>query len=438
SGCQEKSERLTRRFGDSISFAMIGPAAELLMRAAAIAISDPQKRPSRFCGRGGLGAVMAAKGIQAIVLDPSGTPAIQPQDKEQFKTLSRTLGEHVNNTPQTAKVFRKYGTAAMIDVGQGLGFLPVNNFTRGRFDQSEQINGQALYDTISSRGGDGKTSHACMPGCLVQCSNVYPDKDGKIVVSPLEYETIGLLGPNLGIGNLDLIAELNAIANDSGIDTVDSGAAIGVAMQAGLAAFGDGDAALALMKEIRQGTILGRVLGSGAETTAKVLGVYQAPTAKGQAFPAYDPRALKGLAATYATSPMGADHTAGHTIRAAVEDHHGFKGQADASRLSQIGTLQWDSLGFCYFLGTALPDLSIICELIQAMHGRVITPLQIRTLAVETLKAERNFNRKSGFGPAHDRLNEYFHLVENPDTGTVCDIPTPDIIGLMDDDKLSV
>ncbi len=436
SGCHDKSELLTRRFGDSISFAIIGPAAELLMRAAAIAISDVQNRPSRFCGRGGLGAVMATKGIQAIVLDPAGTPAIQPQDRERFKAASRTLAEHVNNTPQTAKVFRKYGTAAMVDVGQGMGFLPVNNFTRGRFDQSEQINGQALYDTISSRGGEGKTSHACMPGCLVQCSNVYPDKDGKTVVSPLEYETIGLLGPNLGIGNLDVIAELNAIANDSGVDTVDSGAAIGVAMQAGLAEFGDSAAALAMMKEIRQGTIFGRVLGSGAETTAKVLGVYQAPTAKGQAFPAYDPRALKGLAATYATSPMGADHTAGHTIRAAVEDHHGVKGQADASRLSQVGTLQWDSLGFCYFLGTALPDLSLLCELVQAIHGKEITPVQIRAMAVETLKTERNFNRKAGFGPAHDRVNEYFHRVENPDTGTVCDIPIPDIIELMEDDKL--
>jgi len=437
SGCLDKSELLTKRFGDAISFAIIGPAAELQMRTSAIAISDPQKRPSRFCGRGGLGAVMASKGIQAIVLDPADTPAIQPRDKERFKTASKTITEHVNNTPQTAKVFRKFGTAAMIDVGQGLGFLPVNNFTRGRFDQAEQINGQTLYDTITSRGGDGKTSHACMPGCLVQCSNVFPDKEGNIVVSPLEYESMGLLGPNLGIGDLDVIAELNAIANDSGVDTVDSGAAIGVAMQAGLAAFGDSDAALTMMKEIRQGTILGRVLGSGAETTAKVFGVYQAPTAKGQAFPAYDPRALKGLAATYATSPMGADHTAGHTIRADVEDHHGFKGQAAASRQSQIGTLQWDSLGFCYFLGTALPDLSLLCELIEAIHGSKISAEQIRTMALDTLKTERDFNRKAGFGPAHDRLNEYFHRVENPDTGTVCDIPVPEILDLMDDDKLT-
>ena len=437
SGCYDKSEMLTKRFGKGISFAIIGPVAEQLMRTAAIAVSDPQNRPSRFCGRGGMGAVMASKGIQAIVLDPSDTPPVQPQDKERFKAASRTIAELVNNTPQTAKVFRKYGTAAMIDVGQGLGFLPVNNFTRGRFEQSEQINGQALYDTISARGGEGKTSHACMPGCLVQCSNIYPDKEGKYLVSPLEYETIGLMGPNLGIGDLDVIAELNYIANDCGVDTVDSGAAIGVAMQAGLAEFGDSAAALSMMKEIRQSTILGKLLGSGAETTAKVLGVYQAPTAKGQAFPAYDPRAMKGLAATYATSPMGADHTAGHTIRSAVDDHHGFKGQAAASRLAQVGTLQWDSLGFCYFLGTALPDLSLLCEIIKAIHDKEVTPAQIRAMAVETLKTERDFNRKAGFGPAHDRLNEYFHKVKNPDTGTVCDIPTADITDLMDDNKLA-
>ena len=436
-GCYKKAEILTERYGKSISFAMIGPAAEKLMRSSAIAVSDPQNNPSRFCGRGGLGAVLASKGIQAIVIDPTGTLPLKPEDKDLYQKTNQAIAKLVNSTPQTSEVFRKYGTAAMVDVGQALGFLPNRNFSRGKFELSEQINGQALADLIESRGGEGKTTHGCMPGCLVKCSNVFPNEDGSTLVSPLEYETIGLMGSNLGIGDLDAIAKLNYLANDSGVDTIEAGAAIGVAMQAGLAEFGDSEAALSMMEEIRGATVFGRVLGSGADIAAKVLGVYQVPTAKGQAFPAYDPRALKGLAATYATSPMGADHTAGHTIRSNVEDHHSYVGQAEASRLSQVGVLQWDALGFCYFIGSAVPDLTMICDLIKAFHSRSFNPEQIREMAIATLTTERNFNRDAGFTPIHDRLSEYFHHTANPDTGTVCDIPDDEINDLMKDEQLT-
>jgi len=436
-GCYRKAEILTERYGKSTSFAMIGPAAEKRMRSSAIAVSDPQNYPARFCGRGGLGAVLASKGIQAIIIDPTGNPPVKPKDSDLFKKTNQAIVELINSTPQTSEVFRKYGTAAMVDVGQALGFLPNRNFSRGKFELSEQINGQALADLIESRGGAGKTTHGCMPGCLVKCSNVFPNEDGSHLVSPLEYETIGLMGSNLGIGDLDAIAELNYLANDSGVDTIEAGAAIGVAMQAGLAEFGDSKAALSMMKELREATVLGRVLGSGADIAAKVLGVYQVPTAKGQAFPAYDPRALKGLAATYATSPMGADHTAGHTIRSNVEDHHSHVGQAEASRLSQVGVLQWDTLGFCYFIGSAVPDLTMICDLIKAVHARSVNPKQIRNMAIATLTAERKFNREAGFGPAHDRLSEYFHHTANPDTETVCDIPDDEINDLMKDESLT-
>jgi len=436
-GCYQKAEFLAERYGKSISFVMIGPAAEKRMRSSAIAISDPQNNPARFCGRGGLGAVLASKGIQAIVIDPTGTTPLKPEDRELYQKTNKTIAELINSTPQTSEVFRKYGTAAMVDVGQALGFLPNRNFSRGKFELSEQINGQALAELIESRGGVGKTTHGCMPGCLIQCSNVFPKEDGSSLVSPLEYETIGLMGSNLGIGDLDVIAELNYLANDSGVDTIEAGAAIGVAMQAGLAEFGDAKAALSMMKELREATVLGRVLGSGADIAAKVLGVYQVPTAKGQAFPAYDPRALKGLAATYATSPMGADHTAGHTIRSNVEDHHDYVGQAEASRLAQVGVLQWDVLGFCYFFGSAVPDLMMICDLIKAFHSRSYSPEQIRNMAITTLITERKFNREAGFGPAHDRLSEYFHHTVNPDTGTICDIPEDEISDLMEDELLS-
>src|SRR4030065_98265 len=107
---------------------------------------------------------------------------------------------------------------------------------------------------------------------------------------------------------------LDRMDDDYGLDTIEMGATIGVAMEAGLAKFGDDQAAINLVKEVGRGPRLGRILGSGAAVTAKVLGIERAPVVKGQAMPAYDPRAVQGIGVTYATSPMGADHTAGYAV----------------------------------------------------------------------------------------------------------------------------
>lgn len=259
------------------SVACIGPAGERRYKAAGVAITDKDGCPSRYCGRGGLGAVMGAKGVKGVVIPEKGkVPIVREQAfKEALQRYTRVL----KDAPSTQS-FRDYGTTAMLERVNDLKGLPVRNFSSGVFEQADRIDARALVGNISERGGQGRVSHACMPGCIIQCSNVYVDEGGKTMVAPLEYENIALLGSNLGIGDLDAIARLNWACNDIGLDTIEMGGALGVAMEGGLASFGDAGAALDLLEEVRQGTPLGRVLGNGAGITGEVFGVLNVPVVK--------------------------------------------------------------------------------------------------------------------------------------------------------------
>ncbi|RPJ50371.1 MAG: aldehyde ferredoxin oxidoreductase, partial [Chloroflexi bacterium] len=254
---------------------------------------------------------------------------------------------------------------------------------------------------------------------------------GKSIVSPLEYETIGLMGSNLGIVSLDVIARMNYIVNDLGLDSIDIGAALGVAAEAGLWEFGDGERAIELLNKIYKGTDLGRTLGSGAAVTGKVLGVRRVPVVKGQAISAYDPRAIKGTGVTYATTPQGADHTAGLTVRAKI-DHTSPKGQAEVSRNVQINNAGYDSLGVCLFAGfgfAASPES--IRDLLNARYGWQVGTDILQVLGRRALKLEVEFNRLAGFTTADNRLPKW--MTEEPlsPLNTVFDVPEEDLDGIF-------
>ena len=421
-GLFEKARQLFERFGPKVGMTLIGRAGERLQFSAGITNTDPDGEPSRYNGRGGLGAVMGSKGVQGIVYDASAAPKETFVDRAAFMEANREVARRINANPQTSQVYRQYGTAAMMDATSAMGALPTRNFSTGFFEGYEKINAEAMHRTILERGGEGATSHACMVGCLVKCSNIFPDRDGKKVCSPIEYENLGLLGSNLGIDDLDTIALLNRMCNDFGYDTIETGAAIGVAMNAGLAAFGDREAALRLMREVGEGTPLGRVLGSGAGITGKVFGCLRVPVAKNQAMPAYDPRAIKGVGVTYAVSPQGADHTSGNTVKSPVKQHL-KDGQETVSRNAQVGFTVMDNLGLCILASGGIGDLGVVAALLKARWGVETTPERLRREAWETVLLERGFNRRAGLTPAHDRLPEFFEEEINPANGQVFDVP---------------
>jgi aldehyde:ferredoxin oxidoreductase len=426
-GVYSSAKLLFERYGDKASLILIGPGGERGFCSAGITNTDMQGRPSRFLGRGGLGAVMGVKGLKAIVIDPSGAEAIAYHDRKAFQDLNKELVKLLKENPVTGELFPLYGTAAMATRTNALHALPTRSFSAGSFEHANRIDGQYLHYLISNRGGAGETTHSCMPGCVIKCSNVYPDAEGHELVAPLEYETIGLMGSNLGIGNLDEIARLNYLCNDLGLDTIEMGATIGVAMDQGLVSFGDADGAAALLGEVADNTILGRVLAQGALITGKVLGSRRIPVVKGQSMPAYDPRGIKGLGVTYATSPMGADHTAGQTVRAEV-DHSDPALQPALSRKAQPMAMVADSLGLCLMampVGAAhLDELGKICGYYSGVR---FNGDELLAAAEKALQVEREFNRRAGFSPAHDRLPEFMLDEPLPVTGNVFDVPPDEL-----------
>jgi aldehyde:ferredoxin oxidoreductase len=273
-----------------------------------------------------------------------------------------------------------------------------------------------------------------MTGCAIRCSNIVGDQAGKeIIVSPLEYETIGLMGSNLGISDLDAIARLNWEVNDLGLDSIETGAALGVAAEAGCFEFGDSNGALELLGQIRSGTELGRALGNGAAATGRHLGMERVPVVKGQAMSAYDPRAIKGTGVTYATTPQGADHTCGLTIRAKV-DHLDPAGQADLSLQSQINMAGYDTLGACLFSGfgfAAAPET--IPDLLNAHYGGGFGSKALQDLGRETIRLELEFNQRAGFTKKDNRLPDWMVLEPLMPLGAVFDVPEDDLDHIFDD-----
>ncbi|MBT3188886.1 MAG: aldehyde ferredoxin oxidoreductase [Anaerolineae bacterium] len=425
-GVYETAPHLLEKYGKKVAIALIGQGGEMELSAAGIQNLDKEGIPSRMAGRGGLGALMGSKRIKAIVIDFSGGKKPSIADQPAFNAAKKSYTKALIGHPQT-KTYHDYGTASMVNMTSYFGSIPTRGFSEGTFEGAEKISGENMRETLLERGGESNPSHACMPACTIQCSNIYGGEDGKTLVSPLEYETIGLLGSNLGIDDLDTVARLNWELNDLGLDTIEIGAALGVAAQAGLLDWNDGTRALQLVSDIKTGSPLGRILGNGAATTGKVLGVERVPVVKGQAMPAYDPRAIKGTGVTFATSPQGADHTCGLTIRAKIK-HTEPEGQAELSRGSQINMAGFDTLGACLFAGFGFAAATgSIAALLNARYGWDVDENILQELGKETLKLERKFNRLAGFTPADDRLPEWMTRETLPPTNAVFDVSDEDL-----------
>jgi aldehyde:ferredoxin oxidoreductase len=416
-------DRLKERFGEKSGILSVGVAGEMGLGAASIAAMDTGGKPGHHAGRGGCGAVMGSKGVKAIVFDTTQTVRPTFADKAKITELSRQFGKTM---AKTKTALSKFGTAAIVGSTNAAGGLPTRNFRDGRFDQVDQISGEALYDLIVER--EGKPTHACMPGCVIACSNVYMDKEKRFLTTSLEYETIVMLGSNLGISDLDTIAEMDRLCDDIGIDTIETGGALGVLMESGYLAFGDGPGAIKTLQEIGQGTVLGRVLGNGAATVGRVFGQTRVPTVKGQGMPAFDPRAIKGMGVTFSTSPMGADHTAGSCLPgrpgfdpAYVVNPSDAQGQERISRELQVIVTTIDAAGVCFFVGPTLETLDIFADFLTAKSGRKFSRDDFIYVGVETLIREHRFNERAGLRRV-DALPEFFVKEVLPSMQTVFDV----------------
>jgi aldehyde:ferredoxin oxidoreductase len=417
----ETFELLRKEFGSRKGLICIGPAGEMKLYAAGIAVQDDRAEQVRYAARGGLGAVMGAKGIKAIVVDDSEPVEPDCFDKGLLTSAIKEVVISLQEDPKSRNR-RKYGTLDIVELANRVGLLPTRNFSCGQFEGADKLTGPAMAQLMKERGGG--FGRPCVPGCTIMCSNVFPNKQGKKVVASLQYESLVLLGPNCGIGDPDDIAELNHLCNQVGVDTIECGAAIGVAMEAGVIEFGDAEGAKDIIRQIGRGTYLGRIIGNGAAFTGQAFGVRRVPAVKGQAMPAYDPRALKGNGVLYATSTMGADHTSGNafeTVR--THDPLSREGQVEISRQLQIRGALIDSLGVCLFIRPAFiknPDL--LAQLLKARYGWEMSFEEIKRIGVEVLETERQFNELAGVSEKFKKIPEFMREEPLPPNNSVFDI----------------
>lgn len=409
-------DKMKDKYGEKACCISIGQAGEMKMSAASIAITDMEQRPTRHAGRGGGGAVMGSKGIKVIVLDDAGMGMRKPKNPEAFKAANKEFVAGLKKHPVTGEGLPAFGTNVLTNVLNEAGGYPTNNFSTGQFDGSVKIAGEALAETETARGGSA--THGCHRGCVIRCSGTYNDKDGNYLTKQPEYETVWAHGGNCGIDDLDAIAMLDRLDDDFGLDTIEMGATIGVVMEAGVAEFGDAEAAINLVKEVGQGTPLGRILGNGAKVAGQVFGVERVPVVKGQSMPAYDPRAVQGIGVTYATTTMGADHTAGYAVATNILGVGGSvdplkpEGQIELSRNLQIATAAVDATGMCLFIAFPILDqpetFQALIDVINSFHGLSLTGDDVTALGKSILETERDFNARAGFTSKDDRLPEYF------------------------------
>jgi aldehyde:ferredoxin oxidoreductase len=404
-------ENLSKKYPKTASFISCGPAGELRLAGASVATTDQDNRyPARHAARGGLGAVMGSKGLKYVMVDPGKTSARQPADRKRFGELTKNYSKSYLEGPQMFK----HGTSSVVPVANMLQTFPYKNRTAGQSPDAQTLDGARIVESFESRGGG---MHNCMTGCIVRCSNIVHDAQGNYKTSALEFETLTLLGANCAVASWEEVAELDRACDEVGLDTIETGAALAILMDAGKMSWGDSKGMKSLiLDEIPKGTERGKAIGNGAVATGKFTGHHRVPTGKGQAIPAWDPRPLKATGVTYCTSPMGADHTAGLIINPGLTpDQFPYESQK-----AQLVNAVCDSSGFCQFIQ---PTLDLMREFYGALYGEEVTREQIADLGWQCLNDEWDFNRRAGFTEADDRLAECLSQDKIGPAGVVFDVP---------------
>jgi aldehyde:ferredoxin oxidoreductase len=316
-GTYETQKLLPKAYG----MAVIGPAGENRVRFASIVSEE------RVAGRTGVGAVMGSKNLKAIIAN--GTQKIPIDNEEQFVALRKEHTQFLAKHPVTGGILPRLGTANIVNTAAGYGILPVMNFSKGTDARAHLISGEAIEkDHLKKRVGCAACPIICgrgidMPERPTFNGTVGRKATGKdsLTKGP-EYETLGLMGSNLGCFDLKSIFDWNYLCDDLGMDTISCGGSIGFAteltarglLQSDLS-FDHHDQISQLLVDIAHRRGLGDELAEGVKRMSEKYGGKEfAIHVKGLELPAYDPRGCYGQGLEYATTNRGGCHVQGATM----------------------------------------------------------------------------------------------------------------------------
>jgi aldehyde:ferredoxin oxidoreductase len=401
----------------------------------------------RAAGRAGVGAVMGAKNLKAVVVKGNGRVALA--DPQRIKSLSRTIRAEVNAVAKAGKlVLRTYGTAYMPPVTSGVGICPTRNFQSGVFEGAEKISGQVLTEKYLIRPG------ACW-GCPIACGRItrleHPRWQGQ--GEGPEYETLASLGSSCGVDELEAIIKANYLCNELGLDTISTGMTIGCAMELFEKGFlpkdhvgrplnfGDAEAMVELTAKTGRREGFGDLIAEGSYRLAKQYGHPEySISAKKLEFPGYDPRGAKGMGILYATSNIGASHMKGDMIYLEFGyfdfrlDPLTEKDKARYCKQMQDIYAVVDSAGVCAFVAMRhlmkhdeSLELDRMSMAMAAATGVDYDPFELLEAGERIYNLERRFLIEAGFTKADDSLPPRMlkePMPEGPAKGQVVDLET--------------
>ena len=413
--------------------ALIGPGGENKVKYASIIVDC-----SRAFGRGGMGAVMGAKGLKGVVVKGGSLPSAS--DKDKVLALNRIMKGRYKNSP-----LKKYGTGGAMKVFEAVGNLPIRNFSGGHFPNVEKIDAVTLLQEYGAGMG------GCF-NCPIRCKKKIRIEDGPWDIDSdyggAEYETLASFGSNLLIDDLKAICKANEICNSHGIDTISTGGAIAFAMECfengiltpddtdGLSLnFGNAEAMVEVVKKIalRQG--IGDLLAEGTRKAAEKIGkgsIKFAMQVKGQELPYHEPRLNQGLGLHYSVHGSGADHVSGVIDNNLPNMMGGWESinlseQMPPSELSprkarmayELGL--WRAmpnyLGLCSFVPWSYTEIR---DAVAAITGWQVTTWKLMKAAERGITMMRIFNLREGFTRNDDTLPDRFYT--SPSEGPLKDL----------------
>ncbi len=367
---------LRSKYGDHVSILSIGTSGEMGLANSTIAVSDSLGQPTRHASHGGVGAVMGAKGIKAVIINAEDTDTRLPLDEAVFRKAHDKLATDL-----------KLHIATRHETTPGRSSLLSENAVQALLE------GECGLMNLSTRG--------CQSGCVIKCSGFLSGNGGNC-------EYLVTAWALCGITDMSSAAKLDYMSDDYGFDSIELGLAIGLAMEVGVLAYGDVEGVERLISMAGKGKPLGRIVGSGVEIVAKCYGIESSAMIKSQAIRAYGLHTRTKINVRQDTVSRAVDHSTGYATALKILTTDSSDQTLDPEILKDLpGNLEtvlaaMDATGFCLFVAFALFDhpetFDAMVGTINGLYGLNLDIDDVIKLGQRTLSLEDDFDKKAVLG----------------------------------------